>query len=124
MTTARQTIRRTMLTAGATAALATMGIGGSLSASAHERDASTAGSSSVLAKIRECESGGDYKAQNPVSSASGAYQMINATWRGLDASEGYSRAKHAPKAVQDAAARELLAEQGTSPWNPSKHCWG
>ncbi|WP_169316254.1 transglycosylase family protein [Mobilicoccus pelagius] len=70
------------------------------------------------------ESGDDYRAQNPRSSASGAYQMIDSTWRGLSASKGYPRAKHAPKSVQDAAARELLREQGTTPWNPSKHCWG
>lgn len=86
--------------------------------------AQTGGPGSTLAKIRTCESGDDYRAQNPRSSASGAYQMIDSTWRGLSASKGYSRAKHAPKSVQDAAARELLREQGTSPWNPSKHCWG
>lgn len=113
-------IRRTMLTAGATTVLAAFGIGGSVSASA----APASGSSSVLSQIRECESGGDYRAQNAHSSASGAYQFVDGTWRSLDASKGYARAKHAPKSVQDKAARELLAEQGTSPWNASKHCWG
>ena len=36
-----------------------------------------------LLAIRSKESGNDYKAQNSKSSASGAYQFIDATWKGL-----------------------------------------
>ena len=83
----------------------------------------------VLERIAGCESGsgpnspGSYTAQNPRSSASGRYQFLDSTFQSLDAAEGYSRAADAPPAVQDAAARELLAEQGTTPWNASRGCW-
>ena len=120
MTMRTTTLRRSLTAAGVSAALS-LGLAGAASAAP---TAQTSGSGSTLATIRMCESGGDYRAENPRSTASGAYQMLDSTWRSLSASKGYSRAKHAPKSVQDAAARELLREQGTTPWNPSKHCWG
>ena len=43
----------------------------------------------VLATIRHVESGGDYQAQSPASTASGAYQIVNGTWDGYG---GYTRA--------------------------------
>ena len=83
----------------------------------------------VMNRIAGCESGsgpnspGSYTAQNPRSSASGRYQFLDSTWQGLDAAEGYSRAVYAPPAVQDAAARELYSQAGTTPWNASRSCW-
>ena len=83
----------------------------------------------IMERIAGCESGsgpnspGSYTAQNPYSTASGRYQFLDSTFQSLDAAEGYSRAADAPPAVQDAAARELYAEQGTTPWNESKGCW-
>ena len=77
----------------------------------------------VLEKIKQCESGGDYQAENPTSTASGAYQFIDGTFQSLDASQGYSHAADAPESVQDAAALELYNEQGTGPWAPSASCW-
>ena len=77
----------------------------------------------VLAKIRYCESGNNYQAQNPSSSASGAYQFLNSTWQSLSASAGYATAKSAPASVQDAAAIELYNAQGTAPWAASQSCW-
>ena len=59
----------------------------------------------ILATIRTMESGGDYMAQAIGSSASGAYQFIDASWGGY---MGYRRAKDAPPAVQDAKAVELV----------------
>lgn len=58
------------------------------------------------------ESGGDPKAQNPGSSASGKYQYIDSTWVSRVTGEGaiyppggqYTSAKDAPEAVQDAVA--------------------
>lgn len=81
------------------------------------------GDSGVLARIRACESGGSYTAQNPSSSASGAYQFLTSTWRALPASTGYPTAASAPASVQDRAARQLFAQQGTSPWLASASCW-
>jgi hypothetical protein len=58
----------------------------------------------VLATIREVESAGDYRAQSPGSSASGAYQFLDSSWNGYG---GYTHAKDAPPAIQDAKAVEF-----------------
>lgn len=61
-----------------------------------------------------------YSAQNPYSSASGAYQFIDSTWRnvsGRAGHPGYSRAKYAPPWVQDAVALWLYNNGGRSAWN-------
>ena len=78
----------------------------------------------VLEEIKQCESGGDYTAHNPTSSASGAYQFLDMVWQSTDAGVGYASADAAPEHVQDAAAVELYSEWGTFPWLPSAHCWG
>ena len=77
----------------------------------------------VLEAIKQCESGGSYTAQNPTSTASGAYQFLDTTWQGLSAAKGYSKAKYAPASVQDAAALELYNQAGTPPWAASSSCW-
>jgi muramidase (phage lysozyme) len=61
-----------------------------------------------------------YRAQNPSSSASGAYQFIDSTWRGAAARAGhpgYSKAKYAPWYVQDAVALHVVKTGGKSAWN-------
>ena len=56
----------------------------------------------VIYGIKIQESRGDYHAENPTSTASGAYQYIDGTWDGYG---GYSHAGDAPPAVQDAKMR-------------------
>ncbi len=54
-----------------------------------------------------------YRAQNPSSSASGAYQYLDSTWRTVSARAGhggYSRALHAPPAVQDAVTLWVISQ--------------
>ena len=77
----------------------------------------------ILITIRGCESGHDYTARNPRSSASGAFQFIDSTWRAYGDSR-WPRAYLAPRDVQDAAALRLYRDSGTSPWNASRSCWG
>lgn len=62
-------------------------------------------SGDIAACIRKYESGGNYQAQNRRSSASGAYQFLDGTWRGITGLPG--SAKDYPPDVQDAAFWKL-----------------
>jgi hypothetical protein len=68
--------------------------------------------SQILETIKKRESGGNYNAQNPYSSASGAYQFIDSTWQGLTKKYGmgseFKSAKMAPKEIQDAIAKKYV----------------
>ena len=69
----------------------------------------------ILATIRDKESsGGNYTARSPSSSASGAYQFINSTWRNLTNKFGigkeYRTAADAPPQVQDAVAAAYVSD--------------
>jgi hypothetical protein len=70
--------------------------------------------SQILETIKKRESGGNYNAQNPYSSASGAYQFIDSTWQGLTRKYGigseFKSAKLAPKDIQDAVAKKYVDE--------------
>jgi muramidase (phage lysozyme) len=80
----------------------------------------------VLACIRHHESdrgpyphANGYRAENPTSTASGAYQYIDGTWRTMSARAGYpgySHAADAPPSVQDAVASFHVRNYGTSAW--------
>lgn len=59
----------------------------------------------ILATIRQMESGNNYQAQAAGASASGAYQIVDGTWDGYG---GYSRAIDAPPEIQDAKAAEMV----------------
>lgn len=105
---------RTALTVAALGAVTFAATG---AADAHAAEAPQAG---PLDAIAQCESGGDYRAQNPHSSASGKYQFLDSTWRAMG---GTGKARNASPAEQDMRAQKLLAQQGTAPWNASRHCW-
>jgi hypothetical protein len=74
----------------------------------------------VMRRVRECESRGDYRAQNPVSTASGAWQYLDSTWGGH---RGFARAMDAPPRVQDLRAIRDFRMVGTTPWAASRGCW-
>lgn len=68
----------------------------------------------TFACIRQLESGNNYQ-----SPGGGAYQFLDSTWQSL----GYSgSAQDHPPAVQDKAARELLARDGWSQWSTAPLC--
>ncbi|MFZ2545117.1 MAG: ubiquitin-like domain-containing protein [Candidatus Saccharimonadales bacterium] len=69
----------------------------------------------ALAKLRSCESGGNYaNKKNP--SYRGAYQYSYSTWANYG---GYYDPADAPVAVQDQAARNTYVRRGWQPW---PHC--
>lgn len=69
---------------------------------------------SIPESIVMCESGGNYQAENPSTSASGAYQITDETWGGYG---GYSHASDAPPSVQDERAAQIYAGgAGRSNW--------
>jgi len=61
-----------------------------------------------------------YRAKNPISSASGAYQFLDSTWRNVAPKVGggqYSRAMDAPSHIQDDAALWMINNGWKSAWN-------
>ena len=73
--------------------------------------------------VIKCESGGNPKAQNPSSSASGLLQFIDGTWRAYGGHEFAARAKLATAAEQLIVAERAYAREGLQPWTASKSCW-
>ena len=71
--------------------------------------------------IISCESGGNARAQNSSSTASGLFQFIDGTWKAYGGST--AKAKHASVAEQFRVAERAYAAEGTRPWNSSESCW-
>ncbi len=69
-----------------------------------------------LGQIAQDESGGDWTAQNPRSTASGRFQVLDSTWANYG---GYAKARLAPPEVQQAQAEELYRLAGARPWDAS-----
>ena len=83
-------------------------------------DASGPLSHAQLARLRTCESGGDYTAVSRSGAFRGAYQFNRTTWNGVAARHfsGYVGVDpaHAPPVVQDAMTQRLWGERGRAPW--------
>jgi transglycosylase-like protein len=71
-------------------------------------------------RIRRCESNNDYRARNPDTGASGAYQVLDTTWGGRF---GVTHAGDATPAQQDEGASQLYRTFGLRPWAESARCW-
>jgi hypothetical protein len=67
----------------------------------------------LLARIAQCESGGNPRAVSADGRYRGKYQFTRATWRALG---GAGDPAAAPEAEQDRLAARLLAREGTTPW--------
>src|SRR5215831_3584824 len=71
--------------------------------------------------VKRFESRGDYLAKNPNSSASGAYQFVDRTWRRYADARGfdtniYPTARSAPPEVQDAVFAQAVKTNGLNDW--------
>ena len=100
------------------ATLKAMGVSGSAATtrSATTKDAATTPSGTAdatLAKIAQCESGGDPTAVSSTGQYRGKYQFDRQTWR---ANGGKGDPAAASEATQDRIAAKLLAARGTQPW--------
>ncbi|MGB3411963.1 MAG: transglycosylase family protein [Microthrixaceae bacterium] len=73
----------------------------------------TAAESATLAKIRRCESGGNYSIVSSSGRYRGAYQFDYRTWAGVGGSGDPAAAS---PAEQDYRALLLLRQRGTRPW--------
>ncbi len=65
------------------------------------------------AALRDCESGGNYRAVNATGKYRGAYQFDQHTWESVG---GIGDPAKASPAEQDARARALFEERGAAPW--------
>ena len=87
--------------------------GGAVGTSTASAAGALAGKSQqILDTIKSKESSGDYRASNPRSSASGAYQFVDSTWQSLAKKYGigteFARAGDAPPQIQDAIASKYV----------------
>jgi hypothetical protein len=87
---------------------AALGVGTSSAPSA-----TSSASSGTLARIAQCESGGNPQAVSASGRYRGKYQFSRATWRAMGGSGDPAQAS---EAEQDQRAAALLARSGTSPW--------
>jgi nucleoid-associated protein YgaU len=71
----------------------------------------------------KCESGGRIDAVNPESTASGAFQILDSTWRSNTGLQYSRRAKDATFQQQLNVANHIYAQSGLVPWTASRHCW-
>jgi resuscitation-promoting factor RpfB len=77
------------------------------------RKATARDASSVLARIAQCESGGNPRAVSASGRYFGKYQFSRATWRAVG---GRGNPARASEAEQDRRALILYRREGTRPW--------
>ena len=75
--------------------------------------APTGDAATILAKIAQCESGGDPTVISADGRYRGKYQFSRATWESLG---GEGDPAEADEATQDAMALKLFELRGTAPW--------
>jgi peptidoglycan hydrolase-like protein with peptidoglycan-binding domain len=75
--------------------------------------APSSGAAGIMARIAQCESGGNPAAISPSGRYRGKYQFTRATWRSLGGSGDPARAS---EATQDRLALALYRRAGVSPW--------
>jgi peptidoglycan hydrolase-like protein with peptidoglycan-binding domain len=113
----RRAVRRFQRSHGLTvdgiAGPATLGALGIAAKSTRTATAGGGGAAATLARIANCESGGNPSAVSSSGRYRGKYQFSRPTWRALG---GRGDPAKAPEAVQDAMAAKLFAMRGTSPW--------
>jgi len=89
-------------------------LGGDRSNPQNTSSTGNASTDSILAAIRQHESGGDYTINNKTSSASGAYQFTDSTWQSLTKKYGigtqYKHAANAPASIQDQVANARVSD--------------
>jgi hypothetical protein len=95
------------------ATLSHLGITASSAPAKTKTQSTTSAPSGTLAKIAQCESGGDPTAVSSSGQYRGKYQFSRATWRDLG---GSGDPAAAPESVQDAMAAKLYAQRGAQPW--------
>lgn len=80
-------------------------------------------SDAQLARLRQCESGGNYRISSASGAYRGAYQFHRSTWNSVASRHYPYLVGHDPATAaqhdQDRMARALWAESGRSPW---PHC--
>jgi hypothetical protein len=76
--------------------------------------------SGIAGCIAEYESGGDPRAENPTTTASGLYQFVDGTWNGYG---GYYHAADAPVSVQTERFYQVWdGGNGASQWVVAHNC--
>jgi peptidoglycan hydrolase-like protein with peptidoglycan-binding domain len=94
--------------------LAALGIGGHRVAAVETKaPVAAAGAAAVLARIAQCESGGNPRAISSGGRYRGKYQFSRATWRAMG---GTGDPAAASEAEQDRRALALYRASGTTPW--------
>lgn len=69
------------------------------------------------------ESGGNPRAANPSSTASGLYQFLDSSWMDYGGGQYASRAMYASVPEQNAVAWHAYQVSGFQPWDGDQSCW-